>query len=145
MRHFVPGGPCGIAATAFTVEASYMSRFYAAMMSVFYEQLVKGVAHSEETVLTCCYDRTPDLFTLSYGDYNSVCTNYHRPIESYGTIKHFFIQNAIRAGRHDLATQAALAVLDCVETKDIAIGEEDVRWLRSIADTFLRSAARGKN
>jgi hypothetical protein len=115
------------------------------MMSVFYEQLVKGVAHSEETVLTCCYDRTPDLFTLSYGDYNSVCTNYHRPIESYGTIKHFFIQNAIRAGRHDLATQAALAVLDCVETKDIAIGEEDVRWLRSIADTFLRSAARGKN
>ncbi len=145
MRHFVPGGPCGIAATAFTVEASYMSRFYAAMMSVFYEQLVKGVAHSEETVLTCCYDRTPELFTLSYGDYNSVCTNYHRPLESYGTIKHFFIQNAMRAGRYDLATQAALAVLDCVETKDLALGEEEEQWLRSIVDTYLRSAACGKN
>ena len=138
MRQFVPGGPCGIAATAFTVEASYMSRFYHAMLSIFYEQIVKGVAHSEETVLTCCYDRYPELFTLSYGDYNSVCTNYHRPVESFGTIKHFFIQNTLRAGRKDLATQAALAVLDCVETGDLVLGADEENWLRGIIKDFFK-------
>lgn len=140
MEQFVPGGPCGIAATAFTVEASYMSRFYHAMLSIFHEQIVKGVAHSEETVLTCCYDRYPELFILSYGDYNSVCTNYHKPLESIGTIQHFFISNTLRAGRKDLATQAALAILDCVETGEVVLGEEDVRWYRSIVDEFFHSA-----
>lgn len=138
MRQFVPGGPCGIAATAFTVEGSYMSRFYHAMLSMFHEQLLKGVAHSEETVLTCCYDRYPELFTLSYGDYNSVCTNYHRPLESFGTIRTFFIPNAQRAGRHDLAAEAASAVLKCVETGDLVLGENDRNWLRGLIDGFFR-------
>lgn len=137
MSQFVPGGPCGIAATAFTIECSYMNQFYNAMMSIFYEQLLKGVAHSEETVLTCCYNRVPDLFTLSYGDYSSVCLNYHRPVESYHVIKHHFILNAQRAGRHDLATQAALAVMDCVDTGDISIGEHEQTWLRGMIDGFF--------
>ncbi len=143
MRQFVPGGPCGIAATAFTIEASYMTRFYHAMMSIFHEQLLKGVAHSEETVLTCCYDRYPELFTLSFGDYSSVCLNYHRPLGSYHVVKHHFIQNAQRAGRHDLAAQAALAVLDCVETNDLVIGEEQERWLRSIVESFFKNHSAG--
>lgn len=137
MTQFVPGGPCGIAATAFTIEKSYMARFYTAMMAIFHEQLFKGVAHSEETVLTCCYDRYPELFTLSFGDYSSVLLNYHRPVGSYHVVKHHFIQNAQRAGRHDLATQAAVAVIDCVETGDLALGEDERAWLRGIIDGFF--------
>lgn len=137
MTHFVPGGPCGIAATAFTIEASYITRFYNAMMSIFHEQLLKGVAHSEETVLTCCYDRYPELFTLSFGDYSSVLLNYHRPVESYHVVKHHFIQNAQRSGRHDLAAQAALAVMDCVETGDLALGNDERTWLRELIDGFF--------
>lgn len=117
-----------------------MNQFYNAMMSIFYEQLWKGVAHSEETVLTCCYNRIPDLFTISYGDYSSVCLNYHRPVESYHVIKHHFIHNAQRAGRHDLATQAALAVMDCVETGDLTIGEDEQSWLHNIIDGFFATA-----
>ncbi len=144
MRHFVPGGPCGIAATAFTIEGSYMMRFYNAMMSIFHEQLMKGVAHSEETVLTCCYDKYPQLFTLSFGDYSSVCMNYHRPVGSYHVVKHHFIQNAERAGRNDLATQAALAVLDCVKTGDLALGEDECSWLRGIIDGFFNAVEEKK-
>ena len=141
MSQFVPGGPCGIAATAFTIEASYMTQFYNVMMSIFYEQLLKGVAHSEETVLTCCYNRIPELFTLSYGDYSSVCLNYHRPVGSYHVIKHHFIQNAQRANRHDLATQAALAVMDCVETGDLELAEDEQKWLRGLIDGFFATAS----
>jgi hypothetical protein len=142
MCQFVPGGPCGIAAGSFTIEASYITRFCNAMLSIFHEQLLKGVAHSEETVLTCCYDRYPELFTLSFGDYKSICLNYHRPVESYHVVKHHFIQNAHRSGRHDLAAQAALAVMDCVENGDLALGNDERTWLRGIIDGFFTSVAK---
>jgi hypothetical protein len=88
-----------------------MDRFYAATLSIFYEMLSKGCGHSEENVLTYCYDRYPELFTLRYGDYYSLLTNYIRTTHDIPSISTFFVQEAIRAGRPDLAASAAASIL----------------------------------
>ena len=100
------GAPCGIAATFFTVEASYVDLFASAMFAVFYDMLAHGFGHTEETVMVYCYDRYPDMFTLTYGDYYSVITNYIKPTQDLECVRRNFIQNAQRAGRDDLATEA---------------------------------------
>jgi len=106
MVPFVTSAPCGIAAGVITVEESYVDRLYAATMSIFYEMLYKDCGHSEETVLTYCYDRYPELFTLRYGDYYSLLSNYIRVKNDQDSIRYFFIQEAIKAGRDDLAAAA---------------------------------------
>lgn len=110
MVPFVNSAPCGIAATAFTVEGTYMDRFYAAMLSIFYEMLSKGCGHSEETVMTYCYDRYPELFTLRYGDYYSALSNYTRTMHDIPSIYRFFVQEAMHAGRPDLAATATASI-----------------------------------
>ena len=106
MVHFVNSAPCGIAAGVITAEGTYIDRLYAATLSIFYEMLYKGCGHSEETVLTYCYDRYPELFTLRYGDYYSLLSNYIQPKNDRDSIRHFFIQQAIKAGRDDLVIKA---------------------------------------
>jgi hypothetical protein len=106
MVSFVNSAPCGIAAGVITAEGSYVDRLYAATLSIFYEMLFKGCGHSEETVLTYCYDRYPELFTLRYGDYYSLLSNYIEPKNDRDSIHRFFIREAIRAGRYDLADEA---------------------------------------
>ena len=99
-------GICGIAATVFTIEASYVNRFYSSMWSIFYEQLARGIGHTEETIMTYCYDRKPELFNLYYGDYYSTAANYHNVRKDYYSVKNHFILNALRANRKDLALVA---------------------------------------
>jgi hypothetical protein len=105
------GGPCGIAATAFTVPATMVVRFYTAMFQIFYEKLGRGVGHTEETVMAYVYDRHPEWFVLFYGDYASIFTNYHVPREDVFSVVHFFIQQAEQKKRLDLAQTAARALL----------------------------------
>ena len=106
IKNYVTKGYCGIAATAFTVEANYIYKFYNSMFSIFNEHLFNNVGHTEETVMTYCYDKYPEIFNIYYGDYYSVFTNYHRPIEDENSIKQFFINEAINKGRPDLANDA---------------------------------------
>jgi len=96
------GGPCGVAATAFTVEASYVERFFLATMSVLYEQLARGVGHNEEQAMVYVVDRHPDWFSLYFGDYQSTLTNYHRAVDDAWIIETCFRQ---RVDNSDLLRQ----------------------------------------
>jgi hypothetical protein len=114
MEEFISNAGCGIASTAYTVEASLVAKFYTSMFSVFYEQLYRGVGHTDETVMTYVYDRYPELFTLYYGDYYSIFTNYHSPIEDFEGIKRFFINEAKKKNRPDLAKIAEDAIINAI-------------------------------
>jgi hypothetical protein len=113
------GGHCGLAAGIITAEKEYIDRFYNQMFSIFNEQLYVGYGHSEETVLAYCYDRSPELFNLYYGDYYSLLTNYLEPIQDIYQIKHFFIDQAVNKGRKDLAKICAEKVIDSITKNKI--------------------------
>jgi hypothetical protein len=100
------GGPCAVAATAFTVEASYVERFFFSMMSLCYEQVARGVAHNEEQAMIYVYDRNPEWFTLYFGDYQSTLTNYHKAVEDRHIVEQCFIGPAEADGRSDLVQLA---------------------------------------
>ena len=100
------GGNCGIASTAYTVASEYIEKYYNLMFSIFNEMLVNEVGHTDETVMVYAYDRMPELFNIYYGDYYSVFTNYHKPIEDHQSIKTFFIDECNRKGKPDLAKDA---------------------------------------
>ena len=114
---FQHGGPCGMAATVFTAEATYIERFYNAMMEIFNEQLCKMTGHSDEQIMTYCYDRYPELFTIYNGDYYSILTNYHEPKADLYSIKVCFIYNAMNCRRFDLAKEAIQRVLQYLSKK----------------------------
>jgi hypothetical protein len=114
---FQYGGPCGMAATLFTAEATYIERFYNAMMEIFNEQLCKQLGHSDEQVMTYCYDRYPNLFTIYNGEYYSILTNYHEPKEYLYAIKNLFIYNTMNCKRFDLAKEAIQRVLRYLSKK----------------------------
>jgi hypothetical protein len=116
MRH---GGPCGVISTAYTIEAEYVSQYYTSMFSIFYEKLYKGVGHTDETVMTYCYDRYPEIFNIYYGDYGSVFINYHKPTQNINIIVHCFIVNAIQNNKTELAIDAAQKILDCNNNLDL--------------------------
>lgn len=104
MRRYMEfGAPCGMASTVYTVEGSYADRYCAAMFSVFLDQIVRGYGHTDETCMVYCFDKYPELFTLNYGDYYSVITNYHEVREDKEAIRRYFIEEAERKGRSDLA------------------------------------------
>ncbi len=132
MRHHVPGGPCGIAGTAFTLEKDYVPKFYNCMWSVFHEQVMKGVGHCDEQVMMYCYYKYPELFTVYYGDYQSVLTNYHSIRDNYHTIKYHFIENALNAGDISAAKDAAEKVLSSVQRGTLTISDTEVAWISSI-------------
>jgi hypothetical protein len=130
MKGFMDGGPCGIAATSYTVERRYVDALYNASMSIFHESLLKGCGHSEETVMTYCYDRYPDLFTLNYGDYYSVLANYVAPTTDFHAIRYFFIEQAMKAGRKDLALEAVKKIMESVENRMLVLAPHELDSLR---------------
>jgi hypothetical protein len=101
-KYLATEGPCGMAATAFTVEASYVERFFFSMMAVCYEQVALGVAHNEEQAMIYVYDRNPEWFSLYFGDYQSTLTNYHYVKEDTAIVESCFIQKVKREGNIDL-------------------------------------------
>ncbi len=128
---FTPG-MCSIAAGLISVEKSYMHLFFTRAMSIFYEQLSLGVGHCEEQVLMYIYDRYPEMFTLVYGDYYSLISNYHYVVRDYPCIRHHFINNALKAGRKDLASGAAKNVLESNEKGLINLPADELAFLKSL-------------
>jgi hypothetical protein len=113
------GAPCGMATTAFTVAADYVDRYYCAVMSVFYEMMAGGYGHTDETVMTYCYDRYGDnLFSIYYGDYKSVFENYTSPQTDVDEIIDLFFCNTMELGKHDLACACAQAILDSLDQQE---------------------------
>ena len=112
MKH---GGPCAIASTVYTVEDIYVEKFYCLMFTIFFEKILIGVGHTDETVMAYCYDRVPSIFNLYYGDYQSTVANYHEPVMDLINIYAFLITNALKKRRIDLAKDASKKILDSVE------------------------------
>jgi hypothetical protein len=129
---FSNGGMCGTAATCFTVEAGYTSKFYNGCMAIFHEMLLHGKCHHEEQIMAYFYDRHPELCTIYYGDYYSIASNYHAVREDFPAIWHHFIMEAYHKNRHDLAKECARAILDSVEKGTIRLSDDDVARLRSV-------------
>ncbi len=133
MKSFLStGGPCGVACTVYSVEKDYVSLLYSRALSIFYEMLANGVGHCDEQVFTYLYDRFPDMFTLVYGDYYSIISNYNYVVRDYWSIRWHFIQNAINAGRKDLAATAAKTILESQEKGAINIGDGETAFLKSL-------------
>ena len=133
METYLAGGnPCALAATIFSVENSLVNAFYTRGLSIFYEMLSRGVGHNEEAVLMYLYDRFPDMFTLYYGDYYSTASNYHFVCRDYGAIKAFFLQNAVRHGRTDLARTCASYILESVRGGFLTLPAEELAYLSAI-------------
>lgn len=115
---FRGGGPCGMAATVFTAEASYIDRFYNGMMELFHMQLCKRTGHSDEQTMTLCYDKYPALFTIYNGDYYSILTNYHETTTDLSSIKYNFIYTTMNSKEYDLAKEAIMRVLDSLNSRE---------------------------
>lgn len=129
---FGRGGLCGVSATCFTVEGSYVSRFYNGCMAIFHEMLVHKNCHHEEQIMAYFYDRYPELCTIYYGDYYSVVGNYHGVKEDFPGIWSHFIVEAYHKNRSDLAKACAASILDSVEKGRIVLAEHDISRLRSV-------------
>lgn len=129
MREYMKtGGPCGIASTAYTIEAPYAAKFYTIMFSILYEKLYKEVGHTDETVMAYCYDRYPEIFNIYGGDYGSVFINYHHPTQDIHIIVNCFIKNALSYGQYDIAKNMAIQVLESNSNLDLNTSN----WLRNI-------------
>jgi hypothetical protein len=135
-KYLANGGYCGIAAGFFTVEKSYVSLFFTRCMSIFYEMLSNGVGHSEEQVFTYLFDRFPDMFSLVYGDYYSLVSNYNFIVRDVDSIIHFFINNAIADKKYHLAIDAAQKILESYELNKITINQNQFSQLYNIISTY---------
>ena len=131
-RYLAAGNPCSLAAGIFSVEKSYVNKLFTRAISIFNEMLSKGVGHSEEAVLVYLYTRFPDMFHLYYGDYYSIASNYHYVVRDFHPIRWFFIENAIRNGRRDLAKRCAENVLASIERGLFQLPDNDMQFLRSL-------------
>ena len=125
------GNPCAVAATCFTLEATYVDRFYNAIQSIFHEMLFKGVGHNEEATMVYFHHRYPELCTLYYGDYYSIAENYHEPRADYHAIRWYFIDRCMQKGRSDLAKVAAEAVLYSAAQGWLPLSEEQKQDLQN--------------
>jgi hypothetical protein len=132
MKDYVARQPCGVAAGVITAEASYIPAFHEHMWDVFHEMLDLRVGHSEETCLTYCVNRWPELFSVYYGDYYSLLTNYHYVSRDYELIKRNYIENVLRAKRYTLVQTVATHILESIRLKHMAISDHEVAWLQSL-------------
>lgn len=130
--YLASGNPCGLAATIFSVENSFVDAFFTRGLSIFYEMLANRVGHSEEAVLAYLYDRFPEMFHLYYGDYYSTASNYHYVNRDYGAIKSFFLQNTLRHGRVDLARLCAANILESVRLGLLTLPDTEIAYLSAI-------------
>jgi hypothetical protein len=137
MRTFLKyGGPCGMATTAYTIEGSYMYLFITRFMSLFYEGLSLGVGHADEQIMTYLFDRYPDMFTIHYGDYKSTFQNYHMIHDDYHAVRWFFIEQAYKNGKHELAKYAADNVLESIEKGTLQIPHEHIQFLEMLRELY---------
>jgi len=132
MKDYVARQPCGVAAGVITAEASYIPVFYEHMWSIFNEMLELRVGHSEETCLTYCVNRFPEMFSVYYGDYYSLLTNYHYVCRDYQTIKRHYIENVLRAKCSNLSQTVAHHILESVSLKHLTLSEQEVAWLQTL-------------
>jgi len=133
LEDFCGQGSCGIATGVFSVEKDYVSKLYSGVWAIFYELLLKGCGHADEQVMTICNNRHPEMFTLSYGDYYSLLSNYHYVREDWNTVKWHFIKNALSAGKNDIAIHAAKNMLESISLGLLSMPEDEKKFTEFVA------------
>lgn len=123
---------CGIAAGCFTVDKNYVDIFYNNIMNIFYDLLHKKLGHTEEQILTLFYDKYPELCTIYYGDYYSILINYHEIIDDVNCIILFYVEEALKKNRHDLALICAKSIMDSFYKNNITLEDSNVLFLKNI-------------
>ncbi len=133
MRQYMEfGGKCGIASTAYTVQKEYVNRYYNSMFSIFYEMLYKGYGHTDETVMTYCYDRYPNIFDIYYGDYYSIFSNYKYITDDYYSVKNFYIEECKKKERDDLVKLCAIKLIKSINENKLKLNKEEQDYIRSL-------------
>lgn len=122
----VESGSCGMAGTVFSVQKQYVERLYSAMMAIFFEMMTKEIGHTDEQVMTVCCHKYPELFSLYFGDYYSVISNYHEVINDWHCVKTAFIIPAIQDGDMMLANQAITALVNSYESGHLDIPHYEI-------------------
>jgi hypothetical protein len=102
------------------------------MFAIFYEKLYKEVGHTDETVMTYCYDRYPEIFSIYWGDYYSIFTNYHHVTNDYNTIKRCFINEAKNKNRNDLAVKAIENILESIQLNKLKLSDDEINSILSV-------------
>jgi GR25 family glycosyltransferase involved in LPS biosynthesis len=128
---------CGFASGVFTVEKECVNQFYNGCLSIFHDSLYNGAGISEELIFTYFFDKYPEICNIYYGDYYSVLENYHEPITDFLCIKLFFIDEAIKKGRKDLAVICAQKIITSVKknkNNNINIGHNDLLYIESLLE-----------
>ena len=125
-------GQCGMAGGFFSVERPYANKLYSLAMSVFYEQINRGVGHADEQIFTFCFDRRPEYFTIYYGDYKSLMCNYHEIRRDIWLIKECFIKKTMNACKRELAERVVKMAL---ESKTLQLSQEDREMFQQILES----------
>lgn len=137
MKLICDEGFCGMANAFFSVEATTICKLYTLAMSIFYEMLFIETGHNDEQIMSYCYVRHPELFTLYYGDYYSVISNYNFVKKDWHCVRYYFVHKAMEANRPDLAKAAAQACMEGLKRNFFTIDEscnEDKEYLWKIAN-----------
>ena len=107
MKEFMKnGGKCCIGSGCFSIETSYVERFYEDIFQILIEQISLGVGHAEEQCMVYSYSKNPEWFNLYFADYYSLVTNYHETVEDIQCVQNNFINIARSVGRTDLVELA---------------------------------------
>jgi len=131
-KRYMQGGPCGLAGNFWTIEASCVDRLFLAFYEAFYGLLLEGVGHGDEQTFQFVYHRFPEMFSLSYGDYGSVYSNYFYPRDDYHSIRWFYIQQALNKGDRAAAKRAAEACCLSNKLETLSIDQGEVRFLEGL-------------
>ena len=111
MKEFMKnGGKCCIGSGCFSIETSYVERFYEDIFQILNEQISLGVGHAEEQCIVYSYSKNPEWFNLYFADYYSLVTNYHETIEDIQCVQNNFINIARSVGRTDLVELASNSI-----------------------------------
>ena len=105
-------GECGIGGTAFTIESDYVEKVCFHIMSLLYKHVAIGVGHADEQLITYLWREQPDLFSLYYGDYQSILTNYHETVTDHISVWNNIIHIASANGDHTLASHIVSTLTD---------------------------------
>lgn len=135
--------PC-FAAGLFSVQASMVSEFYANCQSIFFEQLAQGTLHTEQMVFAVLYNRNPDLFSVYFGDYHSMASNYILGNYDYADIITTIgecIEPAIAANNPTFALLASRSVLQATTPITDPVVRDHLFRLIALAQRMLRESA----
>lgn len=98
MENIVRWGRTSMCSGFFTGNAYYMKEFCRRIETKFTECLEKGYGHADEQLYSLVYFDDPSIFSVYYGDYSEMITNYEWIRERPQLPLYYLIKNSYEAG-----------------------------------------------